>query len=404
MKTNLHPQYKNTSQGREAEAILRTCVHCGFCTATCPTYQELFDERDGPRGRIYLIKQLLETDEASSKTRLHLDRCLTCRSCETTCPSGVQYGHLVDIGREIIEKKVARPLPDRIMRWGLRKILPNRRLFSWLLRLGQIARPLLPADLQQKIPLPTVRTAWPVPKHSRQMLLMQGCVQSVASPNTNAAAARVFDRMGITLKETAKSGCCGAVNFHLADTEAGRDYMRRNIDVWWPEIEAGAEAILMTASGCGAMVKDYGHALQYDPQYADKARRIADMTYDLSEIMIQENLSRLQVKPSGKVAVHCPCTLQHGQNLPDTVDRLLAKLGIPLAQTRDKHLCCGSAGTYSILQAEMSQKLRANKLQALTMDQPNQIVTANIGCQLHLGAESPVPVTHWIEYIDQFLS
>jgi len=402
MKTKLHPKYQNTLQGEEAEAILRACVHCGFCTATCPTYQELGDERDGPRGRIYLIKQLLETDEATANTQRHLDRCLTCLSCETTCPSGVQYGHLVDIGREIIEEKVPRPWLEKSLRWGLRKVLPNRRLFGWLLKAGQFFRPVLPTGLQQKIPPPVIRTTWPVPKHKRQMVLMQGCVQSVASPNTNAAAARVFDRLGITLKEVAKSGCCGAVNYHLADPEAGRNYMRRNIEAWWPEVEAGAEAILMTASGCGQMVKGYGHALKDDPQYCDKARRITEMTYDISEILLQEDLSRLPVQSEGKVAVHCPCTLQHGQNLPDTVDQLLSRLGVPLTQTHDKHLCCGSAGTYSVLQPKMSLQLRDNKLKALSKGQPDQIVTSNIGCQLHLNAVSERPVEHWIELLDRW--
>ncbi|WP_020409376.1 glycolate oxidase subunit GlcF [Hahella ganghwensis] len=404
MKTDIHDRFKNTPEGQEAESILRSCVHCGFCTATCPTYQELNDERDGPRGRIYLIKQLLESNEATDKTLTHLDRCLTCRSCETTCPSGVKYGRLVDIGREIIEQKVERPIKDKVIRWGLRQVLPNELMFKSLLQLGHAVAPVLPENLRNKLPAKQFTGAWPVPKHSRKMIALKGCVQGAATPNTNGAAARVLDHIGIDLIEVPEAGCCGAVNYHLADAVTARQHVRQNIDAWWPHVEAGAEALVMTASGCGLMVKEYGDVLRYDPDYAEKARRISDLTYDLSEILNNEDLSGLKTKSVEKVAVHCPCTLQHGQKLPDSVQQVLEKCGVVPARTKDKHLCCGSAGTYSILQPEMSQKLLSNKVAALTMDNPDTIVTANIGCQLHLATQAEVPVKHWIELVDEITS
>lgn len=409
MQTNLHPSFKTTSEGQEAETILRSCVHCGFCTATCPTYQELGDERDGPRGRIYLIKQLLEDGEATEKTRKHLDRCLTCRSCETTCPSGVEYGRLVDIGREIVEQQQTRPAFERMVRWGLRRVLPYPGRFTALLRLGQWLRPLLPATVKAKVPPKCAPSPWPAGSHQRVMLALAGCAQPGATPNTNAAAARVLDRLGISLVEAPKAGCCGAVSYHLSAHDEGLDFMRRNIDVWWPAIMEGAEAIVITASGCGTMVKDYGSLLKADPIYAEKARRVSELAKDLSEILMAEDLEGLNFKPANskqqnlKTAVHCPCSLQHGQQLPDTVDIILEKAGLNLVKTQDKHLCCGSAGTYSILQPKMSQILLDNKLKALSVDNPDRIVTANVGCQLHLASKSDVTVQHWIEVIDEGL-
>ncbi|GGB98937.1 glycolate oxidase iron-sulfur subunit [Marinobacterium zhoushanense] len=400
MKTEILQHYQATPEGQEAEAILRTCVHCGFCTATCPTYQELNDERDGPRGRIYLIKQLLETDQVSDKTRTHLDRCLTCRSCETTCPSGVEYGRLVDIGRGLIEQKLQRPPSERLMRWGLRKILPYPARFGALLRAGQTFRPLLPDALKRKLPPKRQASPWPQQRHDRVMLALAGCAQSSAAPNTNAATARVLDRLGITLVEAPEAGCCGAVSYHLSAHEEGLDFMRSNIDAWWPAVEAGCEAIVMTASGCGAMVQEYGHLLCHDPAYADKAARISALTKDIGEILLAEDLSRLKTKAEGKIAVHCPCTLQHAMKQGGVVEQVLKKAGFELAQTRDNHLCCGSAGTYSILQPQMSQRLLENKLNALTGDHPDRIVTSNIGCQLHLETRAEVPVQHWIELLD----
>ncbi|MAA65109.1 MAG: glycolate oxidase iron-sulfur subunit [Alteromonadaceae bacterium] len=401
MQTNLVEQFANTAEGQEAEAILRSCVHCGFCTATCPTYQELNDERDGPRGRIYLMKEFLEGGEVTNKTQTHLDRCVSCRSCETTCPSGVEYGRLLDISRGLIEQKLERPKQAQLLRWLLRKVVPNTLLFRPLLRMGQLFRPVLPPALKTKVPPHRSAGPWPDRKHERVVLGMAGCVQSAATPDTNAATARVLDQLGVSLVEAPKAGCCGAVSYHLSAHEEGLDYMRRNIDAWWPSIEAGAEAIVMTASGCGAQVQDYGHLLKDDPAYADKAHKVSALTMDLGAFLLGEDLSRLKLdhRPE-KVAFHCPCTLQHAMKQSGVVDQVLTRAGIKLADTRDKHLCCGSAGTYSILQPELSQRLLTNKLKALTVDHPERIVTANIGCQLHLATRAEVPVQHWIELLD----
>lgn len=400
MQTNIHPDIAALPNVSEAEDILRACVHCGFCTATCPTYQHFGDERDGPRGRIYLIKQLLETNEVSEKTQTHLDRCLTCRSCETTCPSGVKYGRLMDIGRGIAEEKVTRAPKDRFIRWSLRKILPYPKRFGFLLFWGRLCRPLLTQKLKAKIPPKKSASPWPAASHPRTMVSLAGCAQSVTNPNTNAASARVLDKLGITLVEAPKAGCCGAVDYHLAAHDDGLDAMRNNIDAWWPAIEAGAEAIVMTASGCGVMVKEYGELLANDPHYATKARRVSELTKDLSEVLAQEDLSQLNINHQKPTAYHCPCTLQHGQQLTNGVEHLLEQAGVPLTQTTDNHLCCGSAGTYSILQAKTSQQLLDNKLTALTLGQPEQIVTANVGCQMHLETKAKVPVKHWIELLD----
>ena len=425
MQTNLADFIKDTPQGREADAILRKCVHCGFCAATCPTYQLLGDELDSPRGRIYLMKQVLEGTPATAKTRLHLDRCLTCRACETTCPSGVHYGRLLDIGRRIVEDGVGRGGAEALTRKALRAVIPNPMVFKSLLGLGRLARPLLPAALKRKVP-PAAAAAkpWPQGSHARTMLVLDGCVQPSLSPATNAAAARVLDRLGIALVRARNAGCCGAVSFHLNAQDEALDYMRRNIDAWWPHIEQGAEAIVMTASGCGVMVKDYGHLLSHDPAYAEKAKRISELTKDVSEIIATEkkNLkelirrsssliphpSSLASNPSslipGRVAFHPPCTLQHGLKLKGQVETLLADLGFDLVPVPDSHLCCGSAGTYSILQPELSQRLLANKIRALTGESPTAILTANIGCQSHLQTATALPVRHWIEALDESLS
>ncbi|MGF1529532.1 MAG: glycolate oxidase subunit GlcF [Candidatus Competibacterales bacterium] len=400
MQTALADDIKDTPEGREADAILRTCVHCGFCLATCPTYLLLGDERDSPRGRIYLMKQVLEGREVSRATQVHLDRCLTCRNCETTCPSGVTYGHLVDIGRKVVEERVTRPWHQRLVRYALRQFLPRRWLFTPALRLGQAVRPLLPGLLKGHVPPRRRALPWPKTVHPRKMLVLQGCVQPAFEPDIHPAAARVLDRLGITLV-TAKDGCCGAVNYHLNAHEAGRDQMRRNIDAWWPEVEAGAEAIVMTASGCGAMVKDYGHALGDDPQYAAKAARISDLTRDLAEVLQGEDLSKLAPsRPGSRIAFHPPCTLQHGQKLSGVVERLLRGAGYELTYVPDAHLCCGSAGTYSLLQPALSHQLLDNKLKALQTQGPDLIATANIGCLVHLQGGASVPVRHWVELLD----
>jgi len=401
MHVELHPDYADSAQGQQARELISACVHCGFCLATCPTYLATRDERDSPRGRIYLIKQLLESSEASDRTHFHLDRCLTCRSCETTCPSGMQYGQLIDIGRELMEQRVPRPLHQRGLRWLLRRSLTNTRLFSAALRLGQWARPLLPTALRRQVPARQPTGAVPARKHKRNMLLLEGCVQRAASPATNAAARRVFDRLGISLHNAPRAGCCGAVNYHLAAHDDGLDEMRRNIDAWWPLLDAGAEAILSSATGCGSVLTEYGRLLAHDSAYADKAARVSTLARDIGEILLNEDLGILGINHrAGRVAVQTPCSLQHGMKMPNLITDLLTRAGFTLATTVDSHLCCGSAGTYSILQPAMSLRLRDDKIAALTADNPDLIVTANIGCQLHLAAAAPVPVKHWIELLD----
>lgn len=412
MQTKLADFIKNSAEGQEADEILRSCVHCGFCLATCPTYQLLGDELDSPRGRIYLMKQMLEGQPVTEKTQLHLDRCLTCRACETTCPSGVRYGALVDIGRGIAEKQVKRNFRAEVMRYSLRKILPNALLFNTLFKAGQLLRPLLPPSLKKKIPVKLgAAQSWPEARHSRAMLVLDGCVQPSLAPNINAACARILDRLGISLIKADKAGCCGAVTFHLNAQAEGLDYMRRNIDAWWPYVEQQqAEAIVMTASGCGVTVKDYGHLLSDDREYAEKAAKISAMTKDISEILYAEKV-RLQElvesKTNGnptKLAFHSPCTLQHGMKIRGVVEQILAATGFDLTVVPNAHLCCGSAGTYSILQPELSLQLLKNKVEALESGQPDQIATANIGCLMHLQNGTVTPVKHWIELIDQRLS
>ncbi|MFM2087930.1 MAG: glycolate oxidase iron-sulfur subunit [Pseudomonadota bacterium] len=405
MQTNLADFIKHTREGEEAEAILRACVHCGFCTATCPTYQLLGDELDGPRGRIYLIKQVLEGAEVTGKTQTHLDRCLTCRNCESTCPSGVQYGRLVDIGRKVVEQRVQRPLHERALRYALAQALPRRWLFTPAYKVGQALRPLLSKGLQDKLRPGAAPGQWPTRSHDRTMLLLDGCVQPAMSPNINAATARVLDALGVQLIIAAKAGCCGALRHHLNEQEAALDDMRRNIDAWWPYVES-AEAIVMTASGCGVTVKEYGHLLAHDTAYADKARRISALSRDLSEIMpaFETELAALvQGKITGRVAYHPPCTLQHGQQIRGKVEQVLRTVGVDVLLCADSHLCCGSAGTYSMLQPALSQQLRDNKLANLAQCAPDVIVSANIGCLNHLQSGTETPVRHWIELIDAAL-
>ncbi len=404
MQTNLADFIKDTPEGQEADAILRSCVHCGFCTATCPTYQLLGDELDGPRGRIYLIKQVLEGKAATEKTQMHLDRCLTCRNCESTCPSGVHYGRLVDIGRGIVEKQVKRPLAQQLVRTALKEILPRKSVFNPAMKMGQLVRPLLPEVLKNKVPQARPAGVWPSRSHARKMLLLDGCVQPAMSPNINAATARVLDALEVQLIIAPKAGCCGAIRHHLNDQDGALDDMRRNIDVWWPYVEAGAEAIVMTASGCGVTVKEYGHLLAHDPAYAARAARISELTKDLSEIMpaFEQQLAA-KVKVKKRVAYHPPCTLQHGQQIRGKVEGVLRAVGVDVTLCADSHLCCGSAGTYSVLQPELSYQLRDNKLKNLEATQADEIVSANIGCLTHLQSGTDTPVRHWIELIDQSL-
>ncbi|HET7307676.1 MAG TPA: glycolate oxidase subunit GlcF [Gammaproteobacteria bacterium] len=401
MQTNLAEQFRQTADGCEAEAILHACVHCGFCTATCPTYQLVGDELDGPRGRIYLMKMVLEGEAPSRKTQVHLDRCLTCRACETTCPSGVRYGRLADIGRAAVDAQVKRPLVERAMRRALRAIVPYPKRFALLYKLGRIAPQRLSGGMC-KTSARAGASPWPASQGlARTMLVLNGCVQPVAAPATNAAAARVLAKLGIELLRPEGAGCCGAISHHLTAPEEAKAFMRRNIDAWWPHIEAGAEALVMTASGCGAMVREYGHLLRDDTDYAAKAARVSELTLDLSEVLARENLDAFAGIGNGRrIAWHPPCTLQHGQKVVGLAERTLRTAGFDLVPVRDSHLCCGSAGTYSLLQKKLAEPLLRNKLDALQERSPEIIVTANIGCQLHLGSEANVPVRHWAELLD----
>ncbi len=410
MQTNLSAAARKLPGADVAESVLRSCVHCGFCNATCPTYQLLGDELDGPRGRIYLMKQMLEGNAVSASTRLHLDRCLSCRNCETTCPSGVQYHKLLDFSRVAIEQWTPRPRGEVVLRSLLRSVLPRPQVFKALLQVGNAVRPLLPELLSAKLPRPTpmVRPRLlPPVRHARTVLMLEGCVQPGLAPNTNAAAARVLDRLGISVLTAAEAGCCGAVDFHLDAQEAGRARARRNIDAWWPAIEGGEgaklEAIVITASGCGAFVKEYGFLLRDDPLFAEKAARVTALASDLVEVLRSEALEKLGVRADKRVAFHCPCTLQHAQKLGGAVEGVLTRLGFELTLVPDGHLCCGSAGTYSLTQPELSRRLRDNKLDALESGRPELIVSANIGCQSHLDGARRTPVRHWIEIVDEAL-
>jgi glycolate oxidase iron-sulfur subunit len=394
VQTHLADFIRDTPEGREAESILRKCVHCGFCTATCPTYQVLGDDLDSPRGRIYLMKRALEGAPVSDKTRLHLDRCLTCRACETTCPSGVRYGRLVDIGRAYVEKQTRRPAWDRLQRAALSFGLPRTGLFTAALRIGQLFK---------MAPKTTRAGAWPAPRHARKMLALRGCVQPALAPSINAAAARVLDRIGVSLLEVPGAGCCGALRFHLNYQEAGRDDMRALIDAWWPLVAGReVEAIVATASGCGVTIKDYAHMLAIDANYRGKAERIADMTRDLCEVIDPQHLPKSTGR--GRIAFQAPCSLQHGQQIRGKVEALLTRVGYELTSVRDAHLCCGSAGTYSLLQPTIAAELRTRKLAALDEGAPQAIATANIGCLAHLAAATATPVRHWIELVDEALA
>ena len=409
MQTQLAPQYQGTPDGMAAEAILRKCVHCGFCTATCPTYQLLGDELDGPRGRIYLMKQVLEGATPTRKTQQHLDRCLTCRNCETTCPSGVQYGHLLDIGRKLVDEQVPRPTSERALRWALKEGLPSP-LFGPAMAMGKLVRPLLPDALKKKVPAKQNAGITPNRTHARKVLVLAGCVQPAMSPNINSATARVFDAAGIECVVAPKAGCCGAVKFHLNDQDGGMREMRANIDAWWSHIEGGVEGIVINASGCGVTIKDYGHILRDDPAYAAKARHVSELTKDVSE-WLPELTSQLKGKVAGSaslIAFHPPCTLQHGMQLRGGVEQYMGELGFQVKTTGcEAHLCCGSAGTYSVLNPEISYQLRDRKLGNLATTfgahAPDQIVSANIGCITHLQSGTSTPVRHWIEVLDEAL-
>lgn len=409
MQTDLAEFIRNTADGDEAEAILRKCVHCGFCTATCPTYQLLGDELDGPRGRIYLIKQMLEGKNVTRSTQVHLDRCLTCRACETTCPSGVRFGRLVEIGRQQVEARVPRPLAERLVRRLLASVVPNSAVFAPAMRLGQLVRPFLPRNLRDKVPPRQRRLTWPSgPQavHARKMLLLAGCVQPAMLPNIGIATARVLDALGVQSIVAPEAGCCGALRLHLGYRDEALDDARRNIDAWWPHVEAGIEAIVIDASGCGATVKEYDHLLHADPDYADKAARIVALARDVVEVIgeFEVELTALARRRGvHTVAFHPPCTLQHGQQIHGKVERLLGALGIEVRLPADSHLCCGSAGTYSITEPATAYELRERKLHNLSVLEPQMIVSANVGCIVHLQSGTSIPVAHWVELVEHLL-
>lgn len=405
MQTFITDDLLNTPEGQEANRILRSCVHCGFCTATCPTYRLLGDELDSPRGRIYLIKGLLEGKETTRKTQLHLDRCLTCRACETYCPSGVEYGHLLDIGRQKIESRIKRQPLDRFKRYLIRLILPHRNRFRLLLRMGQTVRSLLPGKLKRMIPPNNNIVKIKPDDHKRRMILFTGCVQPLLAPQTNAAAIRVLNKTGIHAFEVQNEKCCGALDFHLGENETAVGYIKRNIDLWWPHIEGGIESIVTTASGCGVMIKDYGYILRNDPEYAAKAERISLLAKDISEIFNKDEIDCLNANHNGekhkKLVFQNPCTLQHGQKLKNKTEMVLQNLGFETAPVNDSHLCCGSAGVYSFLQRDLSGQLQQEKINNLLTTHPEVVLTANIGCQMHLQQATEVPVKHWVELIDE---
>ena len=409
MQTTLAASIKNTPRGLEADSILRSCVHCGFCLATCPTYQLLGDELDSPRGRIYLMKQMLEGGSVTADTQLHLDRCLTCRSCESTCPSGVQYGKLLDIGRSLTEERVGRGPAVALKRYALRKVLPHRRRFAALLAVARLVRGLLPAEIRSKVPeRSSTPEPWPAVRHARKVLMLEGCVQPTLAPEVNGAAARVLDRLGISAVPVFAAGCCGAVSHHMSAQEETLRQLRANIDALWPHVAAGAEAIVMTASACTAMLTDYGHLLRADPVYAPRAARVSALARDLSEVVLSEKqsvLDALSRQPAAKsmikIAFQSPCTLQHALKVRGPVETLLDAAGYALTPVPDSHLCCGSAGTYSILQPELSARLLQAKVAALEQGQPEVIATANIGCQTHIRTGTTLPVRHWIELLEE---
>ncbi len=400
MQTFIEKSISDTSEGKEAERILRSCVHCGFCTATCPTYQLLGDELDGPRGRIYLIKSMLEGEGTSNRTLQHLDRCLTCRACETTCPSGVEYGKLLDIGRHHIEQKTTRPWHQRLVRFFILQTLPYRNRFTPLLRTGQIFRFCLPTKIKTMIPAYTKKANVKTMKvHSRKVILFSGCVQPAMAPGINQSVTKVLDALGVSVVGVKDEQCCGALSQHLTATEQGLAFIRRNIDAYWPLVEQGIEAIIVSASGCGVHIKEYGYLLREDEVYASKAAKISDLTKDISEYVSEFDLENLQLDKPKNVAFQSPCTLQHGQKLNGVTESLLSRFGFTLTEVKDAHLCCGSAGVYSLLQPAISGKLRANKIENLLSGEPEMILTANIGCLKHLQQKSPVPVKHWIEEV-----
>ena len=411
MQTDIKSTILNTRIGQEANDILRSCVHCGFCTATCPTYQLLGDELDGPRGRIYLIKRVLETDQVSENTQLHLDRCLSCGACETTCPSGVKYRRLLDIGREIVEHKVDRPSIDKIKRKTLSFILGNKELFSFLLSSARLFRPILPKQLQKSIPkkqkvisLTPSMPSMPS-QHKRKMILFRGCVHDAIAPEINASAIRVLDKLGISVIEVDELICCAAVSHHLLEKDKTEHTIKQNIDLLLAKLNPDVEAIFTTASACSLMLKDYPKLMEDDAEYHPKASQLASKFKDISEVICNESVGSLTFEKSNKrIAFHSPCSMQHGLKVVNSIEHILAQAGFNLVNVKDSHLCCGSAGTYSILQKDLSEQLLTNKVDNLTANQAEIIATANIGCLTHIQSGTETPVKHWVNLINQSLN
>lgn len=399
MQTVIHKSLKKHPAIKQANEILRSCVHCGFCNATCPTYQLLGDELDGPRGRIYLIKQLIETGVCTEQTREHLDRCLTCRNCETTCPSGVEYGRLLSVGRELAEKNSPRKITDIILRRLLRIVIPYRRRISLIVKIALKLKVILPASIQRQLPHNEVKPK-ELKKHSRRIIIPKGCAQDAFAADINADCHVILNQLGISSIEIDSDTCCGAMSEHLSQPSEAKMFMKKNIDAWWPEIESGAEAIVSTASGCGVMIKDYVHLLANDTEYADKAARISESCVDISELLYGENLSIFENTQSKKISFHAPCTLQHGQKITHKVEAILTSIGYKLIDYNDAHLCCGSAGTYSILENKISKQLLSNKINHLLASKPDIIATANIGCLLHMRSATETPIKHWLQLIN----
>lgn len=404
MRVDLETSLRNQTEAAEARRIIESCVHCGLCTAACPTYEMLDHELDSPRGRIYLIREMLQGAPAGTTTREHLDRCLACRACETVCPSGVEYGHLIDIGRQELEYRAPRPAAQRWTRSLLRLGLSNAPLVRLAMNLAWAVRPVLPASLATRIPARPEPCPWPGARHARRVLTLRGCVQPTLAPGYDVALARLLDRFGVSLVSVEGTGCCGALSQHLGSVGQAADSVRRNIDAWWPLIEQGAEAIVASSSGCGAMLKDYGYLLRHDFAYGAKARRISELLRDPAELLAdlwQKQPLALQPLAAGdeRLAYHAPCTQQHGLRVKGAVEALLERAGYQITPVAESHMCCGSAGTYSILQPEMAGSLRNRKLGNLTAGTPVRIASANIGCILHLQQTSPVAVHHWLELL-----
>jgi glycolate oxidase iron-sulfur subunit len=398
VQTRLPASILATSSGRRADEILRACVHCGFCNATCPTYLLTGDELDGPRGRIYLIKDMLEAEAPTRVAREHLDRCLTCRACETTCPSGVAYGELAEIGRNFLEARAPRGFTERVVRGWLVRVLPVPGRFAFFARLGRLVRWAMPKYLARAVPRIRSRRAVAIKNHPRRVVVLDGCVQRATTPEVNAALARVLDAAAVKVVRAAGEGCCGSLELHLGREERAHAAMRANVDALYAAA-ADAEAIISTASGCGVTVKDYGRLLANDPLYADRARSVSQRTFDASEYLARIEAPLRKSDAAATVAWHAPCTLRHGQRVNGVVEGLLQRAGYTLVPVANAHLCCGSAGTYSVLQHRLADELRAQKLAALTAGQPDVIATANVGCQLHLRDGTAVPVRHWLELL-----